>query len=148
MVESLIVQVVLIAGPSFAAVYFTALYVGVRTKPTEASLLEGQLWMVAHYKLVRQIPQYEAVSAQLLPVLILQARKDARRILALPLRPTAYFYWLLFWIVIAPLSLFCWLRPLRRLAASMELLWSSAMTGLLLQMGRCRMHELTSPQGH
>lgn len=146
--ESLIVQLALIVGPSFAAVYCTALFVGVRTKPTEASRLEGRLWMVAHYKLVRQIPHYEAVTAKLLPVLILQARKDARRILALPLRPMAYFYWALLWIVIAPLSLLCWLRPLRRLAASMELLWSSAMTGLLLQMGRCRMHGLTSQRSH
>ncbi len=138
MVESLFVQVLLIVSPALAAVFCTALYVGVRTKPTEADDPEGELWMVEHYKLVRKVPEFEAASATLLPELIRQARKDSRRILALPVHRMAYLYWTLFWIVVAPLSVFCWVRPLCRMAGSMELLWSSAMTGLLVQMGRCR----------
>ena len=138
MVESLLLQVVLIMGPACAAVFCTALYVGVRTKPTEADDPQAELWMVSHYKLVRYIPAYESASAKMLPELIRQARKDSRRILALPVHRMAYFYGTLFWIVVAPLSLLCWVRPLCRLAGSMELLWSSAMTGLLVQMGRCR----------
>ncbi|MEE8586795.1 MAG: hypothetical protein V3T83_18285 [Acidobacteriota bacterium] len=134
----MVVYFVFIAIQVWALLFVAAMVLGVRTKPTEADDPEAELWMVSHYKLVRFIPAYEAASAKLLPELIRQARKDSRRILALPVRRMAYLYLGLFWLVVAPLSVFCWARPLCRLAGSMELLWSSAMTGLLVQMGRCR----------
>ena len=125
-----------IAIPAFLILFLAALYIGTRTKPTEADDPEAELWMVSHYKLVRHIPRYQAVSAKLLPELIVQARKDSRRILKSGVGRMAYLYLGLFWVVAAPLTAVCWARPLCRLAGSMELLWSSAMTGLLVQMGR------------
>ena len=83
---TVVAALVSILIPVFLILFFAALFIGTRTKPIEADDPEAELWMVSHYKLVRFIPAYESASAKMLPELIRQARKDSRRILALPVR--------------------------------------------------------------
>jgi len=140
------VLIVFLAGVlslAFAAVGL-ALLVGTKVQITEEDRERAKvqpILMLVHRDYRWTLPALaEDFFARILPELISSSRRDARSILSEPVRPAAYLYLALLYILLAVLEL-AWLlcrwisiKPLARWEGTLL----DALSGLLVCMARCQ----------